>query len=201
MIRTLINNWWLLALRGSFALMLSVLAFSLQGLEKAFVTRPIVHMGVVVIFGLLALAAGACTIASAVRNAGKEISHLLLWDGIAVCVAGSVIMFAPRFDLVWLAYLVAGWAIVVGLLEILAARKLRRHIPDEWSLTVSGLGSLILGAYFLFKRTEEAGSMLLWLGVYAGFSAIAILGLAFRLHAIRASIHELARRKVLSYPK
>src|SRR5215831_5673059 len=107
MIRTLINNWWLLALRGVLALMLSVFLFSLQSMEKSVLTRPVIHMGVVVIFGLLAVAAGGCTIAAAVRHAGKEIPHLLLWDGVVVCIAGSIIMFAPRLDLIWLVYCVA----------------------------------------------------------------------------------------------
>src|SRR5215831_4726015 len=175
MIRTLVNNWWLLALRGVLALMLSVLLFSLQSLETSVITRSVVHMGVVVIFGLLALAAGGCTIAAAVRRAGKEISYLLLWDGIVVSAAGSIIMFAPRLDLIWLAYIVAAWAIIVGLLEVLAARALRRHIPDEWSLTLAGLGSFVLGAYFFLDRGSEAESMVMWIGVYAGFSTLAIL--------------------------
>jgi uncharacterized membrane protein HdeD (DUF308 family) len=201
MIRTLINNWWLLALRGVLALMLAVFLFSLQPLETSPLTRPVIHMGVVVIFGLLAVAAGGCTIAAAVRRAGKEISQLLLWDGIVVCIAGSIIMFSPRVDLVWLAYIVAGWAIIVGLLEVLVARALRRHIPDEWSLTLAGLGSFILGAYFFLDRGADAESMLLWLGVYAGFSALAILALAFRLHSLRAAIHELAERNGLPSSK
>jgi uncharacterized membrane protein HdeD (DUF308 family) len=192
MIRTLINNWWLLALRGIFALMLSIFALSLQPLEESFVTRAIVHMGIVIVFGVLALGAGACTIAAAVRRASNGISRLLLWDGIAVCVAGSIIMVAPRLDLVWLVYIVAVWAMIVGLLEILVARGLRRHIPDEWSLTLAGLGSFVLGAYFLLEPGEDGASMLVWLGIYAGFSAIAILALALRLYALRASIHELA---------
>jgi len=192
MIRTLVNNWWLLALRGVLALMLSVLLFSLQSLETSVITRSVVHMGVVVIFGLLALAAGGCTIAAAVRRAGKEISYLLLWDGIVVSAAGSIIMFAPRLDLIWLAYIVAAWAIIVGLLEVLAARALRRHIPDEWSLTLAGLGSFVLGAYFFLDRGSEAESMVMWIGVYAGFSALAILALAFRLYRVRSLIHELA---------
>src|SRR5262249_33733828 len=124
--------------------------------------------------------------------AGNGISRLLLWDGIAVCVAGSIIMVAPRLDLAWLVYIIAGWAMIVGLLEILVARGLRRHIPDEWSLTLAGLGSFLLGAYFLLEPGEDGTSMLVWLGIYAGFSAIAILALAFRLHALRASIHALA---------
>jgi len=201
MIRTLINNWWLLALRGVFALAFAILAFSLRRLAESFLTRPIVHAGVVVIFGLLALAAGICTIAASVRRAGKDKSHLLLWDGIAVCIGGLVIVLAPKLELTWLVYIVAIWAVVVGVLELLIARSLRRHIPDEWSLAFAGAGSLRLGAYFLLQRSNEGASVLLWLAVYAAFSAVTILVQAYRLRALRSSIHAVAEHAGLSTPR
>ena len=91
---------------------------------------------------------------------------------------------------------VAVWAMVAGVLELVMARTLRRHVPDEWSLSLAGLGSLILGAYFLFER-----SIMLWLGVYAAVSALAILALAFRLYGLRSSIHQLVERAELPSPK
>jgi uncharacterized membrane protein HdeD (DUF308 family) len=201
MIRVLIRNWWLLALRGIFALAFAVLIFSLKSLEGSIFTRPIVHTGLIVIFGLLALAAGVSTIAAAVYRAGKDKSHLLLWDGMAVCMAGLAILVAPKMRLALFVYLVAVWAIVVGVLELVMARTLRRHVPDEWSLSLAGLGSVVLGAYFLFERSVEGFTIMLWLGVYAAFSAIAILALAFRLYGLRSSIHQLVERAELPSQK
>lgn len=201
MIRVLINNWWLLGLRGIFALLFAVLAFSLRSFSDSIFTRPIAHTGLVIVFGLLAFAAGVCTILAALRRAGRDRSHLLLWDGIAVSVVGLVALLGPKLELVWFVYFIAVWALVVGVLELLIARSLRRHIPDEWSLTVAGLASLILGAYFLFERSDDGVSMLRWLGVYAGFSAITILALAFRLYSLRSSIHQVAEGTELSTSK
>jgi len=48
-------------------------------------------------------------------------------------------------------------------LEVVMARTLRRHVPHEWSLSLAGLGSLILGAYFLFERSVEGITIMLWL--------------------------------------
>jgi uncharacterized membrane protein HdeD (DUF308 family) len=186
MIRVLIDNWWLLALRGVFAAVFASLVFSFRSLEESFLTRPIVHTAVTIIFALLAVAAGICTILAAVRRAGKDRSHLLLSDGLVVCIAGLVILIAPKVELASLVYLVALWAITVGALELVLARTLRRHIPDEWSVALSGLGSLVLGIYFLFDRSDEG--VLRWLGIYAAFSAVTILALAFRLFALRSSV-------------
>jgi uncharacterized membrane protein HdeD (DUF308 family) len=202
MMRVLINNWWLLALRGVFALLFAIFAFSLQTAMGTWLLSAIALAGLVVLFGLLAMSAGICTIAASIRGAGHEKSLLLLGDGIAIFIAGAIILLAPRLDLMWLVYGIAVWAIVVAILELLLARTLRRHIPDEWFLALAGAGSFCLGAYFLLvARTTEAISMLRWLGVYAGFSALTILGLAFRLHALRASVHELAKHTAPTIPK
>jgi uncharacterized membrane protein HdeD (DUF308 family) len=192
MLRVLIHNWWLLALRGIFALAFAALAFSVQPLTGSFLIRPIVHAGLVVIFGLLAVAAGLCTAAAAIRGPALDRSRLLLWDGIVVCIAGLVILISPRLDLTWLARIVAAWAVVVGILELLLARGLQRHLPDEWSLAVAGAGSVVFAAYFFFRGGNEASEMLRWLGVYAGFSAFTTLAFAWRLRGLRVSVHALA---------
>lgn len=201
MLRIFIENWWLLALRGIFALAFAVLAFSVRPLAGSFVMRPIVHAGLVAAFGLLAVAAGLCTAAAALRGAAMHRSRLLLADGIVVALAGIVILISPRLDLTWLGRMVAGWALVVGILELLLARSLRRHLPDEWSLAVAGAVSVIFGAYFFFRRGEEAAEMLVWLGFYVAFSAVTILAFAFRLRALRSSVHTLVEHTELPSAK
>jgi uncharacterized membrane protein HdeD (DUF308 family) len=79
-----------------------------------------------------------------------------------------------------------------GHLELVVARRLRRHIQDEWLLALAGLASLCFGLYlFLFWKGEPT-TLLRWLAGYAAFSAVAILALAFRLRALRGSVHALA---------
>src|SRR6266704_1102646 len=160
MMRVLINNWWLLALRGVFAFLFALIAFSLQTVMSEWLLRAVAMAGMVVLFGLLAVCAGICTIAAAFRGAGSDKSHLLLWDGIVICIAGGAVLLVPRLDLRWLVYIVAASAIGVGILELLLARALRRHILDEWLLVLAGAGSLCLGAYFLVARTTGATSMI-----------------------------------------
>lgn len=99
----------------------------------------IARTATVMVFGLLAFAAGVCTILAAFRRAGRNRSHLLLWDGIAVSVVGLVTLLGSKLTLARFVYFIAAWAIVVGVPELLIAPSLRRHIPDEWSLTVAGV--------------------------------------------------------------
>jgi uncharacterized membrane protein HdeD (DUF308 family) len=196
MIRVLINNWWLLAMRGIFALTFALFALSLQGAMGTWLLSAIALAGLVVLFGVLAFAAGACTIAAAVRGAEHHERWLpLLFDGVVVCIAGAVILVAPRLDLIWLARIVAAWAVVAGILELMVARRLRRHLPDEWLLALAGAASFCFGLYLFLVWNGEASTLLRWLTGYAAFSAAAILALAFRLRALRGSVHALAGRQ------
>ena len=192
MLRVLITNWWLLALRGVLALLFAGMAFSSHTVTGTWLLSAIALAGVVVSFGLLAIAAGVCTIVAAVRGAGGEKWWLLLWDGVAVCAFGIVVLLAPKLDLIWLARMLAVCAVLIGIMELALARTLRRHLPDEWFLAASGVASVCFGLYLFLFWTEEATGILLWLAVYAAFSGLAILGLAFRLRALRRSVHELA---------
>ncbi len=196
MIRVLINNWWLLALRGIFALAFALFVFTLQTTMGTWLLSAIALAGTVVVFGVLAFAAGACTIVAAVRGAEHHERWLpLLFDGVVVCLGGAVILAAPRLDLIWLARIVAALAIVAGVMELLVVRRLRRHIQDEWFLALAGIASFGFGLYLLFAWNRETTTMLRWLAAYAGFSAIAILAVAYRLRALRGSVHALAGRE------
>jgi uncharacterized membrane protein HdeD (DUF308 family) len=197
MLRVLINNWWLLALRGVFALLFAGMAFSSHTVTGTYLLSAIALAGVVVVFGLLAIAAGVCTIVAAVRGAGGEKWWLLFWDGVAVCILGAVVLLAPKLDLILLARMLAMCAVVIGIVELLLTRTLRRHVPDEWFLAVSGAASVCFGLYLFLFWTQETATMLRWLATYAAFSGLAILGLAFRLRGLRASVHELAEHTKL----
>ena len=55
----------------------------------------------------------------------------------------------PGLTALALVYLIAAWAAVRGIFEIIAAFHLRKEIDNEWLLALSGLLSLGLGL-FLF---------------------------------------------------
>ena len=145
MLRILINNWWLLALRGVFALLFAALAFSSHTVMGTWLLSAIALAGVVVFFGLLAIAAGVCTIVAGVRGAGEEKWWLLFWDGVAVCIFGAVVLLAPELDLIWLARMLA----VCAAGRILNPKSARSQVIGAMTM---GAGAALMEEMVVDKR-------------------------------------------------
>lgn len=193
MLQTLIKNWWLLLLRSLLALLFSAMAFLMQSSADTFTLREFAMKGMVVFFGVLALIAGACTAAAGIWRATSGKWWLLLWDGIIVSSAGLLLIFANRFSFWTVTQAVVVLAAAIGIIELITARSLRRHVPDEWFLALAGVASLGFAILFLVLKPEEPRALFVWLGSYSGFSAFCLLALAFRLRSLRASIHQMAQ--------
>jgi uncharacterized membrane protein HdeD (DUF308 family) len=186
MLRILIDNWWLFACRAVFAWVFAAYVWFVQGAKLPFLLNAFAHASTVVLFGLLAFSAGIFTLAAALRPSSKGHDRgLLLLDGVGACCAGIVAAVVPDFLLTHLIWVIAFFALFVGACEIMMARKVRRHLRDEWFLMIAGAGSLIFGGFLLVGRAYSDSALLLWLGAYASFSAVTMSGLAFRLWRAR----------------
>jgi uncharacterized membrane protein HdeD (DUF308 family) len=195
-IQTLIKNWWLLALCGVLDAIISVMNFFMQRPDGSLALRTFVHnRGTLVNMGMLALAAGVCTIAAGIWSSRKGKSWLLALNGLACSALGLILTFwtGPlAFRTVALPIVVM--AMSIGIYELETARALRRHLADEWLLGAAGVASFgfaLAFIAFVFRWIKlEPGSpaqTLHWLGSYFGFSAICMLGLALRLHRLGLS--------------
>ena len=193
MIRLLIQNWWLLFLRGILAIAFAIFIFVFLPFLPAPFLRQFAFAGLAAIFALFAFATGVLTIAAAVRGAVQGgSSWLMLADGIAVTVGGIIILLAPGATLTHVIQLIAIIALVVGVLEFIAGIHLRRHVTDEWLLITGGVISIAFAPCLLLSRIETVESTLTWISIYALASGLAVIGLALRLRSLRNSIHALA---------
>src|SRR5258708_1325472 len=138
MLRILVHNWWLLILRGAFALAFAIFIFFAQTIRLTWLLHAVAMVSVVEFFGLFAFSAGIFTMVAALRSFGKESEWwLLLVDGIGACSAGVVAITLPDLTFLALAHLIGASALFVGVCELLMAHKLRRHAPDEWFLALA----------------------------------------------------------------
>jgi len=172
----LATNWWALAIRGVAAIIFAILTFAMPGITIAVL---------VILFGAYALVDGVFAVISAIRAAhGHRRWGAFLAEGAVGILAGIISLTMPAAIAAVLVYLVAFWAIVTGVLEISAAIRLRRHIPGEWMLILSGIVSVLFGIVAFWAPIVGALAIVWWLGIYAMIFGVLLLSLAFRIRAM-----------------
>jgi uncharacterized membrane protein HdeD (DUF308 family) len=177
MLRTLAQNWWAIVLRGVCAVLFGVGAFAWPGITLAVL---------VLLYGAYALVEGVLAVAWALvgRQAGPFPWGVLL-AGLAGVVVGVVTFLYPGLTGLALLYLIAAWAIIRGIFEIIAAFHLRKEIENEWLLALSGLLSLALGVVLVVAPGAGALAVLWWIGAFAIVFGVLTIMLGFRLKGLR----------------
>src|SRR5258705_9784214 len=122
----LTRNWWLLALRGLAAVLFGVLAFIWPGITL---------VALIFMFGAYALVNGILALVAAARAPkGYPRFGSLIFEGIMSILTGVIAFVVPGISALALLVLIAAWAIVGGITEIVAAIRLRKVISNEWLL-------------------------------------------------------------------
>lgn len=168
----LARNWWAFALRGVAAILFGVLAFIWPGITAT---------TLVLLFGAYAFWDGVFAIVSALRHRNKSDHWWTLIEGLASVGVGVLTFLRPGITAIALLYLIAAWAILTGVFEILAAIRLRKEINDEWVLFLSGCLSVLLGFLLVFQPSVGALALVWTVGTYAIVFGVLLIVLAFRL--------------------
>ena len=84
-----------------------------------------------------------------------------------------------------LLYLIAFWAILTGVLEIIAGIRLRAVIANEILLILMGVLSTLFGILIIIFPGAGALAIIIWIGAYAVLFGIILIALAFRLRSLR----------------
>jgi uncharacterized membrane protein HdeD (DUF308 family) len=177
MIAVLTRNWWALALRGIFAILFGLAALAMPGITLA---------AIIWLFGAYAVADGVFAIVVGLRAVERhQRSWPLMLEGIVDIAAGVTAVTWPALTALLLLYLVSVWAMVTGILEIVAAIRLRRHIKGEWMLAVNGVISVLLGAFLIAPPRVGILTVVYWIGAYALIFGVMLLALGLRLRRLQ----------------
>jgi uncharacterized membrane protein HdeD (DUF308 family) len=104
--------------------------------------------------------------------------------GVIGIVAGIVTFFWPDITALTLLYVIALWAIAMGVLQMIAAIDLRREIDGEFWMGLGGLLSVIFGVYLIVFPGAGALSVIWLVGFYAIVFGASSIGLALRLRGV-----------------
>jgi uncharacterized membrane protein HdeD (DUF308 family) len=173
MVVVLAYNWWVLALRGIAGILFGIIALLMPGAAVA---------AIVLVFGAYALVDGVLTIVAALRTRDRQPRWgMMLLEGIISIIAAGIAFLAPALAAIALVALVAAWALITGVLEIVAAFRLRKVIRHEWLLGLAGVASVVFGIALALAPLIGAVVLALWIGAYALVFGAIQLALAFKL--------------------
>jgi uncharacterized membrane protein HdeD (DUF308 family) len=94
-----------------------------------------------------------------------------------------VTIFWPSITATVLLYIVATWALVTGVLQIVAAIELREVISTEWLLGAAGAISVLVGLLLFTRPFAGAMAFVLLLGVYFVVLGLLLLAAAYYLRS------------------
>jgi uncharacterized membrane protein HdeD (DUF308 family) len=174
MLQLLARRWWALALRGVIAVLFGLLTLFIPGVTL---------ISLVLLFGFYAILDGIFDIVSAMKAPGHH--WPLLVEGFVGIVAGIVTFMWPGITAMFLLYLIALWAILTGVLEIVAGIRLREVIANEMLLILMGVISTLFGILIIIFPGAGALAIIIWIGAYAVVFGIILIVLAFRLRSFR----------------
>jgi uncharacterized membrane protein HdeD (DUF308 family) len=180
MLETLSRRWWAVALRGVAAILFGVLALVWPGITV---------FALVIVFGAYALVDGAFTLVAAFggRDSGRTLGSRawLVARGVAGILTGIIAAVWPGITALALLWVIALWAMVTGVFDIVAAVQLRKQMRREWLLAVSGALSVLFGVLLVVWPAAGVLTLVVLIGIAAIAFGVTLLMLGLRLRRER----------------
>jgi uncharacterized membrane protein HdeD (DUF308 family) len=104
-----------------------------------------------------------------------------LAEGAVGVIAGLVAILWPGLTASGFVYVIAGWAVLTGALEVLTAILLRAEVENGWLLAVSGALSVLLGILLAVLAGSDVPYLAPLVGGFAVVVGMALIVFAFRL--------------------
>jgi len=142
----------------------------------------------VLVFGVFAVISGITAVAAALRSTDIPGWGLLLFEGILGVLAGAIALAFPGITALAFLYLLAAWAIITGVLEVIAPLSFPMSTGRAVLMVLAGVLSVIFG--ILIAAQPAAGLLaVVWLiGVYAIVYGIMYIVVYFESRSLAASV-------------
>ncbi len=176
---TMRSNWWMVLIRGIAAVIFGLVALFLPGLTA---------YSLLLTFGIFAVVDGVFAIITGFHRKSED-DRWWAWlvEGLLSIIIGLMALFWPAATAIAIVIWIAAWAIVAGIMRIIAAIRLRREIEGEWALGLSGLLLALWGALMAYMPVSGILSLTWLMGVFAIMIGIVLIVLSFRLKGLPAA--------------
>lgn len=186
------DTWWSMALRGLAAVAFGIFVWATENPSLGTLTWG---------FALYALVDGVLALMAGAYGAKEHQPWMLLmvWGAIGV-TAGVVAFVSPVASTTALLVYIAAFALAKGIVELIAAGKLRTDVAGGSMLAAAGVVSLALGALLIIRALVGEFSTLWAMVVYGlAWGALAIgLGFEARTYVKVEKYHEEGRHATVT---
>src|SRR5436305_15295696 len=119
----------------------------------------------VLLFGVFAVISGITAVAAALRNRGEQGWGLLLFEGILGILAGVVALVWPGITALAFLYLLAAWAIITGILQLIAPLAFPMSVGRGILTALSGVLSIVFGVLIAAQPTSGLLTVVWLIGI------------------------------------
>jgi uncharacterized membrane protein HdeD (DUF308 family) len=171
---TLLRSWWMPALRGLVAVAFGLLLLC----------PDLTLFWLVALFAFYALLGGAVWAAGALHNRRADARwRMPFMLGLLGIGAGLLALAHPAPTALVLVLLIGAHALATGLLDMVAALRLRKFIRGERLFALSAMTSIVFGVAVSIAPNAGADVLGPLVGAYALSSGGALLALSLRVRA------------------
>jgi uncharacterized membrane protein HdeD (DUF308 family) len=176
------THWAWVLFRGVVAVLFGLVAYA----------RPsATSLMLILVFGAYAFGGGIAAVTAVLRrgrNRTRENRDILLLDGAVGVGLATQSLFWPTPLPTSVVWVVGGWAIVTGAMELLTSQRLRPALEHEWSLAIAGVASIAFGVLTIL-RPLRIGATRWPLGAWALAFGILTIALGVRLRSFFIHAH------------
>ena len=144
----LFRNWWLMTLKGVLAIGYGVYILISQ---FTLVTTLLAK-----IFGIIILLSGILIIVGSFLH--KRSNPRWAWwliEGIVDITIGLFFVFKPQWAKAFILAIMAFWACIIGLIQIITALRLKIYMHNWWTLVFTGVCSILVAVTIFINPFVE----------------------------------------------
>ena len=176
----LIGNFRTMILfRGLAAVLFGVLTFVWPGLSL---------LVLVILFGVFAVISGITALVAALRNREEQGWAFLLIEGILGIMAGTVALVWPGITALAFLYLLAAWAILTGITELVAPLAFPMSVGRAALTVLAGVVSIVFGIVIASRPASGLLTVAWLIGVFAIVFGVSHIVMYFQSRSLASSL-------------
>ena len=177
--------WWIVLLRGIFMAIFGLIAL---------VSPGIALLTLVWLFGFYAILDGISAVVIGIRTRGEPHWVWTIVQGVVSVLAGAIALIWPGVTALTLLFVVAFWAIVLGIGEIGGAFASRKSGSNVWGWTLAaGILNVTFGVLLLIWPASGILTLIWLVGIFTLAGGIALIVLALRVRSVTKSTADAFR--------